>query len=554
MFHLKATIMKKLVLAVFTALLALSGYSQAEMPTVWTSDMGIKFIHTGTGLEVNDYSYVASDKEMAVFSNKDGHIYWKKTFKEIAPNLKKIDELVPFWESEIIFLFDRKMGKDQIACIDLKTGDLLWTTDKYQKVTEDMIVYIEEDHGFAISLKDELVYIKAQTGEELWTTNKFQGVVGKYVYNKDDQTMVMVNFIPSGIVALFTGFKNQIVRINMKTGEVLWENTYIGRADRKVISKDFVYDLDVDGDKVILRLAGLQVYDYSTGASIWSAAFDYTPDVVKAPNDVVKWGVYDVVADPVVDGDDIYVLDMTNKKNQYVKKYDYHTGKLLWTSGEIKGAKAIPGMTVTGGVVALQIGGLVEVQLRRKIVTQYYTIYYNVIKYDNVKPNGVQAFNTSDGSLKWESEKFKKGITNGINVGGNYIVSSGKSLYSINLETGEDNYEVDVAKGGVGNAQMILPYGENTIVVLGEKGLSTFNATDGSLEKKLVYKSSAPSGKIGDIVLMKTDKDDFAAFDLSTMTYTQYNAKKGAITTLEKEDAKYVYVYEKDMVTKLRTQ
>jgi hypothetical protein len=546
--------MKKLVIAVFTALLALTGYSQAEMPTVWTSDMGFKFIHTGTGLEVNDFSYVASDKEMAVFSNKDGHIYWTKSFKEIAPNLKKIDELVPFWDSEIIFLFDRKMGKDQIACIDLKTGDLLWTTDKYQKVTEDMIVYIEEDHGFAISLKDELVYVKAHTGEEVWTTNKFQGVVGKYVYNKDDQTMVMVNFIPSGIVALFTGFKNQIVRINMKTGEVLWENTYIGRADRKIITRDFVYDLDVDGDKVILRLAGLQVYDYNTGASLWSAAFDYTPDVVKAPNDVVKWGVYGVVADPVVDGDDIYVLDMTNKKNQYVKKYDYHTGKLLWTSSEIKGAKAIPGMTVTGGVVALQIGGLVEVQLRRKIVTQYYTIYYNVIKYDNVKPNGVQAFNTADGSLKWESEKFKKGITNGINVGGNYIVSSGKSLYSINLETGEDNYEVEVSKGGVGNAQMILPYGDNTIVVLGEKGLSTFNAKDGSLEKKLVFKSAAPSGKIGDIVFMKTEKDDFAAFNLATMTYTQYNARKGAITTLEKEDAKYVYVYEKDMVTKLSTQ
>ena len=554
MFHLKATIMKKLVIVVFTVLLTVTGYSQAEMPTVWTSDMGIKFTHTGTGLEVNNYSYVASDKEMAVFSNKDGHIYWKKAFKELAPNLKKIDELVPFWESEIIFLFDRKAGKDQIACIDLKTGKLLWTTNKYQKVTEDMIVYIEEDHGFAISLKNELVYIKAQTGEEVWSTNKFQGVVGKYVYNKDDHTMVMVNFIPSGIVAFFTGFKNQIVRIDMKTGEVLWENTYIGRADRKVITRDFIYDLEVDGDKVLLRLAGLQVYDYNTGASIWSAAFNYTPGVVKAPKDAVKWGVYGVVADPVIDGDDIYVLDMTNKKNQYVKKYDYHTGKLLWTSSEIKGAKAIPGMTVVNGVVALQIGGLVEVQVRRKIVTQYYTVYYNVIKYDNVKPNGIQAFSASDGSLKWESEKFKKGITNGITVGGNHIVCSGKSLYSINIETGADNYEVEVSKGGVGNAQMILPYGDNTIVVVGEKGLSTFNATDGSLEKKLVFKSAAPSGKIGDIVFMKTDKDDFAAFDLASMTYTQYNARKGAITSLEKEDAKYVYVYEKDKVTKLSTQ
>lgn len=546
--------MKKLLLVAMIATFSLAAYSQGEMPQVWQKDMGIKFTHTGTGLEVNDYSYVASDKEMAVFSNKDGSIYWKKTFKEIAPNLKKIDELVPFWESKVVFLFDRKTGKDQIACIDITNGSLLWTTDKYQKVTEDMVVYIEEDHSFAISLKDELVYVKAHTGEELWSTSKFQGVVGKYIYNKEDKTMVMVNFIPSGIVAFFTGFKNQIVRINMENGDILWENTYIGRADRKVISRDFVYDLQIDGDKVLLKLAGLQVYDYNTGASIWSAAFDFTPDVIKAPNGVVKWGVYGTVAEPVVVGDDIYVLDMQNKKSQYVKKYDYHTGKLLWTSSEIKGAKAIPGMTVVDDVVALQVGGLVEVQYRQKIVTQYYTIYYDVIKYDNAKPNGVQAFNTSDGSLRWDSEKFKKGITNSISAGGNYIVSSGKSLYSIDIKTGNDNYEVPVSKGGVGLAQMIQAYGDNTIIVVGEKGLSSFNASDGSFIRNSVYKSSAPSGQIGDLLLMKTDKDDAAVFNLADLSYKQYDARKGAITSFEKEDGKYLYVYEKDQVTKLRTQ
>ncbi len=546
--------MKKLLLVTFLVTIVMIGFAQGEMPEVWQKDIGFKFIHTGTGLEVNDYSYVASEKEIAVFSNKDGSIYWTKTFKEIAPNLKKIDELVPFWESKVIFLFDRKAGKDQIACIDLTNGSLLWTTDKYQKITEDMVVYIEEDHSFAISLKNELVYVKAHTGEELWSTSKFQGVVGKYIYNKDDQTMVMVNFIPNGIVAFFTGFKNQIVRINMQNGDVLWENAYIGRADRKVITRDFVYDLELDDDKVLLKLAGLQVYDYNTGASIWSAAFDFTPDVIKAPKSVVKWGVYGTVAEPVVIGDDIYVLDMANKKSQYVKKYDYHTGKLLWTSSEIKGAKAIPGMIVLDDVVVLQIGGLVEVQYRQKIVTQYYTIYYDIVKYDNAKPNGVQAFNTFDGSLRWDSERFKKGITNGVSVGGNHIVCSGKSLYSINIENGDVNYEVPVSKGGVGNAQMILAQGDNTIIVIGEKGLSSFNADDGSFIKNSVYKSSAPSGQIGDLLLMKTDKDDAAVFNLADLSFKQYNARKGAITSFEKEDGKYLYVYEKDQVTKLKTE
>lgn len=546
--------MKKILLAVMITVITLSGISQGDMPVIWEKNMGIKFIHTGTGLEVNDYSYVASGKEMVVFSNKDGHIYWNKTFKEITPNLKKIDELVPFWESKIVFLFERKAGKDQIACIDLTNGELLWTTDKYQKVTADMIVYIPEDDGFAISLKKELVYVKARTGEELWNTTKFVGVVGKYVYNPNDQTMVMVNFIPTGIVAFFTGFKNQIARINMRTGEVLWENTYIGRADRKTVTRDFVYDLDVDGDKVILRLAGIQLYDYNTGATLWSAAFDYTPEgVVKSSKDQARFGVYGAVADPVIDGDDIYVLDMVSKKSQYIKKYDYHTGKLLWTSKEIKGAKAIPGMSVTDGVVAVQIGGMVETQYIQRIQTQYYTASFPVVRYVGVKPYGIQAFSAEDGSYLWDSERFKKGITNAIVVGGDHIVCSGKALYSIDLKTGNVNYEVPVSKGGTGLASLILPY-NNQIVVVGEKGLSTFNPDDGAFIKNSIYKKSIPAGRIKNIILMKTDKDDVAAYNLDNLSYKQYNARKGATTWLEREDGKYVYVYEKSSVTKLRTE
>ena len=94
--------MKKLLLIVLALTFGFLGFSQKEMPTVWEKDMGIKFTFHGTGLEVNDYSYVADVKQMAVFSNKDGSIYWKKAFKEIAPNIKKIDELVPFWKSNII--------------------------------------------------------------------------------------------------------------------------------------------------------------------------------------------------------------------------------------------------------------------------------------------------------------------------------------------------------------------------------------------------------------------------------------------------------------------
>ncbi|HRX97937.1 MAG TPA: PQQ-binding-like beta-propeller repeat protein, partial [Bacteroidales bacterium] len=260
--------MKKALFILIAAFALQFAVAQDDMSTVWEVKLGHQIIYYGTDVsdQPDSYSFAADDKEVTFFKNIDGSTIWTKAYKNMAPKLRKVDELIAFWESNTVFLFDRKMGKDQIACVDMESGELLWNTDKYQEVTEDNVVYIPEEDGFAISMRKEMVFVKARTGEEVWSTTKFVGSVGQYVYDPNDGTMVMVNFQPSGLAALFTGFKNQIVRINMKNGEILWEANYIGRAIRKVITKEFVFDLDVVDDKVFLTMNGLQVYDYNTGA------------------------------------------------------------------------------------------------------------------------------------------------------------------------------------------------------------------------------------------------------------------------------------------------
>lgn len=548
--------MKKSLFFAFAFFSVLLVRAQEEMPMVWESRLEHKIEYTGTGTEERGYSYAASDKEVTVFDNKTGKTIWTNRYKDLAPKLSKIDELIPFWEASALFLFDRKMGKDQIAVVNMETGKLLWNTDKYQDVSDDNIVYIPEEDGFAISLKKSMVFIKTQTGEEVWSTDKFKGVVGKYLYNPDGH-MITVNFVPSALGALFTGFKNQIAKINIKNGDIVWENTFIGRAERKVISGEFIYDLFADGDKVILALNGYQVYDYNTGASLYSAAFDYTPDgLVGKPAGAKKFGVYEAVADPIRDGDDLYVLNMENKKNQFINKYDINSGKMIWTSPEIKDAKAIPNMYLINDKIVLQIGGTVEAQAYiyrvqtnadgSRTIIQEWKIWY-----PNVKPNGVQAFNAADGKLAWESERFKKGITNMINIGNDVIVCSGKALYSMEVASGKENYEVPVAKGGVGNAEQILAY-KDMIAVIGEKGISTYKATNGELVNSGKYSSSFMEDQFDNIVIMKTSGADIAAFDLNTCKYLEFRARKGATTTLTTA-GDFVYVYENKTVTKVKT-
>lgn len=547
--------MKTLSLILITFFTTLIAVAQDDMTTVWETKLNHKISYYGTDLDDDpeSYSFAADDKKITVFNNADGSTVWSSAYKDIAPRLRKVDELEAFWESNTIFLFDRKLGKDQIACIDMKTGSLLWTSDKYQNVTEEAVVYIPEEDGFAITLKSQLVFIKARTGEEVWNTTKFGGTVGQYVYNPEDRTMVMVNFMPSGLMALFTGFKNQIVRINMVNGEILWENSYIGRAEKKVLTGEFIFDLSRVEDKVFLRINGIQVYDYNTGASLWSAAFDFTADVLKGPHGTKKFGVYGAVADPVVVGNDVYVLDMSNKRNQYVKKYDLQTGRLLWTSYEIKGARVIPGMNVVGDKIALQIGGRVE--------TQFYRVYRSGdswvkewgVTFPEVKPFGVEALNTKDGTLAWESEKFRKGITNAILIGDDYIVSSGKSLYKLDINTGADKFEVPVSKGGVGQAALIMPHKENIVIVIGDKGVSTFNADNGELLTSGKYKKSSLFERFEDLVIMKTEKSDVAAFDVDTGKYKEFKARKDSGFSLT-NNGEHLFVYEKRVVTKLKTR
>lgn len=544
--------MKKSALFIISVFIAsITIQAQEEMPVAWTKQYDHKAEWVGTGLEgEGEVSYISDQKDITVFKTSDGSVVWTKRFKDLAPKLRKVDELIPFWKSGCIFLFEKKGGKDQIAVVDLKTGELLWNSDRYKNLSDQNVIYLKETDAFLLSLSDRIIYIKARTGEEMWESTAFVGSVG--AWDVRDGHMVALNILPNGFAALFKGFKNQIAKIDLSNGDIVWSSAYIGVAEKKVITKEPIFDLEVNGDKVIVRLNGIQLYDYKTGAQLWAAAYEETPKVIGAPAGAKAFGVYGAVAEPLRVGNDLYVIEFNKKSDQKIKKYDYNTGKLIWTSPEIKKAKALPNMYVVEDKLIVQIGGVVETQayIRRKTSDGYEEQW--IVDFQNVKPNGLQAFNTSDGSLAWASEKFKKGITNAFVDNEILYVSSGKEIYSINYKTGDVIFEEDVKNGGVGNAVEILPY-KDKIVVVGAKGVSTFGMKDGKLLNANKYKKAGVMEIADNIMLMVTPKNDFAAFNLEDCSYTEYNAKKNSQQSLS-EDGRFVWVYEKKDVTKLKVR
>jgi outer membrane protein assembly factor BamB len=542
--------MKKLML--LFALLSQTAIAQEDMSTVWETKLDQK--SENSAIDFKRGLMLGSDnKQASIVEAGTGKVVWTKRFKDITPELRSVDEQIAMWDANVLFCFERKMGKDKIACVDIGDGSVLWTSQKYQDLTDENIIYIAEMEAFAVSTKTNLTMIKARTGEELWTTQKFKGVVGSYSYDKADQSLVMLNFRPSGLGALFSGFKNQIMRVNVKNGDVIWEQTYVGMMERKVITREPTAHIDVMKDKVFLYLNGIQVYDYNTGAQVWSAAYDFTVNVVGPPSGAKRFGVYGGIADPLIAGNDVYVLDFKNPRKQWLRKYDLNSGKLLWSSPEIPDAKAIPGMYLVDGTIVLQMGGQVECQAYIVTKNQDGSITYTWKKYYRVaKPLGVMAYDASNGKMLWESERFRRDITNAFPSGNNLIIASGKALYSLDVKSGKDNYEIPLGDDKIGLAQKIIDY-KDKVIVVGEKGVASHNKSDGKLGASGKYRAADFAGMYGNMLMMQTEKEDIAVYDVETCKFKQYNARSGATSRMS-DDGQFVYVWDKRDLIKLSTK
>ncbi len=563
--------MKNLILTGLTiGLASVMSYAQKydEMKTTWEIEATHPFTETGLS-EEKAIVHGSNEKMFTMVSTVDGKVKWSKKFKEIDEQIGKVDLQIPMYESNAVFLFDKKAGKDQMVVVDMETGTKLWSTNKYQGIDDpDEVIYIAELNAYAIVTKTNLTMVKARTGEELWSTVKFSTPVGKYFYDEQENAIVIISMPRNAWQAMFKGFRNQILKINAKNGDVLWEQTFVGIVERKIVTRESVAKIFLRGDKLFLQLNGLQVYEYKTGSPIWAAAYDVTfaRELVrpKVYGQVVRFGVYEAIAQPLYDGEYVYILDVKSRKSQYLKKYEVNSGKLIWTSPEIKDARVIPGLYKIDDKIILQIGGAVEVQAISKQTYGngyvQWTQYFRTIKYQNVKPYEVQAFSTNDGTKSWDSERFRKGITNIFPSGNNIVVSSGKALYSLDYKTGKEAYEIALGDDDIGLAEKIInpaELGDNVskdnVIVLGEKGVSSHNIATGAKVWAVKTKKGEFSGIFGENIFFDTEKGDYFSIDANSGKAKFFDSRKNS-KSIVSLDGKSIYVFEGKKILKVSAE
>ena len=496
-----------------------AGKKSGNFATVWESEFGNKatrlaVVNTDGGL------IVGTDDNSASVLDKDGKAIWNGDYKKITTNNTNKSE----YQSMVftaggggyLFLFDeRKLGTDRVACLNVVTGKELWSSEAYQNLIPkgtkaeegndqgelETVKYIFELDAFLISQKASVILVNAKTGEKIWETNRFKGGVGKYIYDAKRNEIIMVNFKPTALGALFAGFKNQLVKINASNGDVLWDATFLGTIEKELVTRRAIVDLWIKGDKLYMYLDGLQVYNINNGQKLWEARYESDMDKGSSGNGLLgnqkRSKIYRTLADPLFTDNAVYLVMLgTRDRTKYVEKHDLESGKLLWASEKITGAFCMPNIYKTGDKIMVQVGGKVQVQeLRLEEVAstgstlmalggygggtakQWVPYIYSDYK---AQKNSVLALDDKTGTTAWRSEKFDKRITDLIiDEDKTVFVGDGDEFYGFEIASGKQLFDVKHNDAKVGKAFDVINFGDK-VVVVSEKGLASYSKKDGS--------------------------------------------------------------------------
>jgi hypothetical protein len=476
------------------------GKKSGSFATVWESEFDNKA--SRLALSDGDGQYIiGTDDNSATVMDAGGKVMWSGDYKKLTTNKTNNSEFqYTIWKDKggYLFLFDRRsMGKDRVAVLDILSGKELWNSELYQDLIPkdanqdgddqgelETVKYIGELDAFLISQRNSVILVKADTGEKIWETNRFKGGVGKYIYNKDRNEIIMVNFKPTALGALFSGFKNQMVRINASNGDILWDATFAGTVEKELITRRPIIDFWIRDNKIFLYLNGLAVYNYDNGQKLWESVYDgdMSSDGIRLFGGGSRKKIYRAIADPLFTDDAVYlVVQGGGNRQKFVEKHDLASGKMLWASEKITGAFSMPNVYKASGKILLQIGGKVQVQEYRKegIGSDAHWVPYIYWDYKAQK-NGVLAIDDATGSTSWRSEKFDKRITDLIlDRDKTVFVGDGDEFYGYDIASGNQLFDVKHNDAHVGKATDVIDFNDK-VVVLSEKGLASYNKKDGS--------------------------------------------------------------------------
>lgn len=496
-----------------------AGKKSGSFATVWESEFENKATRLALCSGEGNY-IIGTDDNSASVIDANGKPIWNGDYKKLTTNkTNKSEYQYVIWKENggYVFLFDeRSLGKDRVAVLDLASGKEMWNSEEYQNLIKkgtkaeegqddgelETVKYIGELDAFLISQKASIILVKANTGEKIWETNRFKGGVGKYIYDSKRNEIIIINFKPTALGALFAGFKNQLVRINAANGDIIWDATFVGTIEKELVTRRAIIDMWIKNNKIFVYLNGIQVFNYENGQKIWEATYENDMDQGTSGNGLLgtkkRTKIYRTVAEPLFTDNAVYIVMLgTRDRTKYVEKHDLESGKLLWASEKVTGAFCMPNIYKTGDKIMVQVGGKVQVQEYRWEEASTGTAgaalamggfgggsakqWVPYIYWDyKAQKNSLLSLDDKSGTTAWRSEKFDKRITDLIiDKDKTVFVGDGDEFYGYDIASGKQLFDVKHNDAKVGKASDVIDF-DDKVVVLSEKGLAAYFKKDGS--------------------------------------------------------------------------
>lgn len=456
--------------------------------------------------------------DAAVMDGKSGKVLWRNDFNTMLGS-KKCDLQYVMDEAGVLFLYSTK---DVLHVLDINTGQELWKSDSFKNINLNSVIYLPELKSFVIVTKDALHLIEAQTGKKLWRTEKFRGAVAHNYFDKSRNELILLNYKTSW-GALASGYKNQIMSIDVRTGNVNWEQEYFGVIHINKKTNKPVFDMMVKDDHVYLMIQGLQVLDRNSGLELWKADYDlFDTKVLLGMPDHAYF--YKGIAYPLIEKDAVYlVYNKPAGGKVLIQKLDKRSGNLLWEHKVDGRNNPVPTLKLVDGKLIAQLGGRINVVSPVKVGTSY--LYESKYKWDG--KFGIIALDEKTGQVAWEFKKLDDRITNVEVIDDKVFFADSKLLRSVHVASGNMVSSVPVKTLKCGNPFEILVR-DNKVICVGDNGLAGVNSVDMKPLFNVVHsKAGDHSNATGNTYLLKNDKMISFVDLLSGKVLGMYKYEKG---------------------------
>lgn len=342
----------------------------------------------------NGTKIFAGTKGFNVVSLSDGKMLVDKTYKEVGTSISKASDAIA--TSKHLIVCDDKT----VSCIDLLGGAKLWekssftelsASDKGALVVCNDYVLVSDKKG-----KDNytLTCLKIADGTMVWSIeNQKNKVLTKNIYfipgslhigiftQKDKKTnQVHLINIESGKISSTTDIEGDpvfalsdeengnlylhnlvsdkmsfVTTFNLKQGNFLWKTKAANKSTHTPMTMNtsvitYYANMEAFENKVMLVTEGIEVFDASTGKSLYNIPF--------VP--YYEWGVghyINGIFKPVITPNGILIADRTSG-DMFIKMYDKNSGQQLWSTEKLKKKDCAPTAIITGENVIVQFGGL----------------------------------------------------------------------------------------------------------------------------------------------------------------------------------------------------